>query len=159
MGSPPRVRGKVPAPVPQPVPERITPARAGKRPGRPRPSGSLRDHPRACGEKVFMLLTAPQILGSPPRVRGKVNKPVEFPHKYGITPARAGKSLLPTQDSNTHRDHPRACGEKLNGRKPLYGVWGSPPRVRGKGAFDALKNRTKRITPARAGKRLNGSRF
>ena len=49
-------------------------------------------------------------------------------------------------------DHPRACGEELGDYKPQYGVWGSPPRVRGRGEGGSRMSGYDRITPARAGK-------
>ena len=90
----------------------ITPAYAGKR-GDMYPSGGRpQDHPRVCGEKVSVELSADTYEGSPPRMRGKADKRVLVFLHYGITPAYAGKSRL------LH----------------FFG-WcdiGSPPRMRGK---------------------------
>ena len=49
----------------------ITPAYAGKR--HDQRAGNLvgGDHPRVCGEKLFAMLTACVLVGSPPRMRGK----------------------------------------------------------------------------------------
>ena len=73
----------------------------------------IRDHPRACGEKVGDGGEPFAISGSPPRVRGKVNNLV--------------------WQRWMDRDHPRACGEKPAGKGELMYPQGSPPRVRGKG--------------------------
>ena len=73
IGLPPRVRGKVTQAVFQPVQLGITPACAGKS----CPPLFLfvlsRDHPRMCGEKYFLVEMPRTSLGSPPRMRGKVD--------------------------------------------------------------------------------------
>ena len=91
-GSPPRVRGKVGALNCQCSVDGITPARAGKRSRTKTKNHRHWDHPRACGEKLRVDTVKPGILGSPPRVRGKVNLRGMKPEFVGITPARAGKS-------------------------------------------------------------------
>ena len=133
---------------------RITPARAGKSRFLPLCSAAGGDHPRACGEKFFLLRLLPRRLGSPPRVRGK-----ELPSRArsspgGITPARAGKSHGRRMENCVARDHPRACGEKWVGIDTPRLMWGSPPRVRGKGTHRTARDLPSRITPARAGKRI-----
>ena len=69
-----------------------------------------------------------------------------------ITPAYAGKSILPLLPDRSHQDHPRLCGEKF-----LSALWkifwtGSPPPMRGKEALYSAVQRGDRITPAYAGK-------
>ena len=92
LGSPPRVRGKAFSYSARSRAVGITPACAGKRPpdfpSRP-PAG---DHPRVCGEKAFNERRWDLVLGSPPRVRGKVGSGVDLGPHLGITPACAGKS-------------------------------------------------------------------
>ena len=90
-GSPPRVRGKVYPSDTFIVVLGITPACAGK-------SHFLgiwflfwRDHPRVCGEKVSIWVLLPVYLGSPPRVRGKVEIICSVQGSCRITPACAGK--------------------------------------------------------------------
>ena len=92
-GSPPRVRGKVPALKNFLQSDRITPACAGKS---IRISGKLlllQDHPRVCGEKRIVQFRFGSMPGSPPRVRGKVSDGNDVPECGRITPACAGKSL------------------------------------------------------------------
>ena len=96
-GSPPRVRGKpMLTAIPSP-PHRITPARAGKTNRRSRRRPRRKDHPRACGENVFSLLSKRNATGSPPRVRGKRGKLLLIARVRGITPARAGKTCSETR--------------------------------------------------------------
>ena len=71
----------------------ITPACAGKSVIRISDGCLRRDHPRVCGEKLNALAQFPFILGSPPRVRGKVQLQVLHNASEGITPAYAGKSI------------------------------------------------------------------
>ena len=73
-GSPPRVRGKAsffgifcPG-------VRITPACAGKSLTQSLLLYFTQDHPRVCGEKVKDVKKAIDIMGSPPRVRGKAGR-------------------------------------------------------------------------------------
>ena len=71
-GSPPRMRGKVP---PMPLSRfqfGITPAYAGKSPRTPLATSPARDHPRVCGEKGIFTCLMAFLMGSPPRMRGKV---------------------------------------------------------------------------------------
>ena len=113
-------------------PTRITPACAGKSHGHQPFVQAVKDHPRVCGEKHEPARAQGLIMGSPPRVRGKVSAvPVLLPC-VGITPACAGKSNARWQFRTSHRDHPRVCGEKF--MLPWLNALelGSPPRVRGK---------------------------
>ena len=50
--------------------------------------------------------------GSPPRVRGEVQRQSKEKVKIGITPACAGRSPVSDGSSVPEKDHPRVCGEK-----------------------------------------------
>ena len=90
----------------------ITPAYAGKSIGGNRWDAINWDHPRICGEKVHGDEQAMAKLGSPPRMRGKEDFPLQAYANSRITPAYAGKSLLPYCLYRSVWDHPRVCGEK-----------------------------------------------
>ena len=112
LGSPPRMRGKGVKQSNSRIRMGITPAYAGKSllfrhflPGR-------WDHPRVCGEKFRSGSPSGRTPGSPPRMRGKVNRNFDAWHRSGITPAYAGKSLFGPLDIAPYWDHPRVCGEK-----------------------------------------------
>ncbi len=49
----------------------ITPAGAGKTKTKKMSQGSIKDHPRRCGENENDGFTLGKIIGSPPQVRGK----------------------------------------------------------------------------------------
>ena len=71
LGSPPRVRGKAQYRLQDTRQNGITPACAGKRPGADLGHTLDQDHPRVCGEKPLFEQVGKNVLGSPPRVRGK----------------------------------------------------------------------------------------
>ena len=131
-GSPPRVRGKVRARYPSVLYDRITPACAGKSAANNSYGFRIRDHPRVCGEKSWQVTRPATLLGSPPRVRGKVHDVQKEINHGRITPACAGKSSCHTPPTVSKEDHPRVCGEKQSSFDIFSGHSGSPPRVRGK---------------------------
>ena len=112
----------------------------------------LWDHPRTCGEKPTLDSHAGLPLGSPPHMRGKVERCILSAVPTGITPAHAGKSTLAVWANVNDKDHPRTCGEKslilVNGGA----VMGSPPHMRGKVGLCRGRKRGRGITPAHAGK-------
>ena len=112
VGSPPRMRGKAFLCVAQAFAGGITPAYAGKSPSCVALLLPVRDHPRVCGEKAAMISSRTSVLGSPPRMRGKVQEIVKDGRRYRITPAYAGKSQGHTRAMGHGGDHPRVCGEK-----------------------------------------------
>ena len=94
LGSPPRVRGKESRRQIGIKIGGITPAYAGKRVAVRSDLGTIRDHPRVCGEKLFEMGGNPDAWGSPPRMRGKDVRQ-ELQHSgRGIIPAYAGKSSI-----------------------------------------------------------------
>ena len=108
----------------------ITPARAGKTghiPGRP---GTVEDHPRSCGKDMLRLLLKRLNIGSPPLVRERLGAESVFLRRYGITPARAGKTASLAASSNCSWDHPRSCGKDSGCRLSWASPLGSPPLVR-----------------------------
>ncbi len=152
LGSPPRARGKAQQFVIDHGVNGITPACAGKSPSGKNSPAAARDHPRACGEKFFGLARRDEWVGSPPRVRGKVDKVFSRTNYGGITPARAGKRAPVHNCSAPAGDHPRACGEKSDAQRLPLVKLGSPPRVRGKEITVEPGSIHQGITPARAGK-------
>ena len=148
----PRVRGKPLLVVLNRVDRRITPARAGKTsPARWR-ARWRRDHPRACGENLAVMVLAVRSVGSPPRVRGKREEGIATFVGKRITPARAGKTRQHRGSADRRPDHPRACGENVQRLHDQEVEKGSPPRVRGKPRPRRARRCTLSITPARAGK-------
>ena len=105
------------------------------------------------GEKFVRSGLAISTPGSPLRRRGKVKKtPMRHPEPR-ITPARAGKGVLPPVCGCLTWDHPRMGGEKQDNGSGVLEVTGSPPRRRGKVLGVELHAPANGITPAQAGKR------
>ena len=154
LGSPPRMRGKACLTLIIRLLLGITPAHAGKSLPAVLKCPPTRDHPRVCGEKRRVRSWRALLLGSPPRMRGKVVLSSENPLCRGITPAYAGKSRSSARPHHSHRDHPRACGEKTEYRALVTAHQGSPPRMRGKVFIGQVCIAPKGITPACAGKSL-----
>ncbi len=94
VGSPPRVRGKAFALNVCINSPGITPACAGKSMAQSWRLIAKWDHPRVCGEKKTFPTEVFTLLGSPPRVRGKVPVRNMNLKVHRITPACAGKSQL-----------------------------------------------------------------
>ena len=105
-----------------------------------------------CGEKMMKAGSNCAMLGSPPRMRGKVVAVEERDHHLGITPAYAGKRSGSRGIQGGQRDHPRVCGEKSGAALRGSAAMGSPPRMRGKGIQQGDCWVTVGITPAYAGK-------
>ena len=152
VGSPPRGRGKVVVVHIIGAVHGITPAWAGKRPLLWTLGRRSRDHPRVGGEKFQKPIGMLQDTGSPPRGRGKVFLFTYINVCEGITPAWAGKRLLPSWRDTREWDHPRVGGEKHITEYIRSIEMGSPPRGRGKVTQDAVSGKHLRITPAWAGK-------
>ena len=110
------------------------------------------DHPRVCGENRLLYALISCVLGSPPRVRGKLDNARLFRAVRRITPACAGKTETDRDKLKAEEDHPRVCGENAPSTSTGCATRGSPPRVRGKLRVDLGGNEDMRITPACAGK-------
>ena len=111
------------------------------------------DHPRLCGEKVSSFVPSSFFAGSPPPMRGKVQRSYCNCCWTRITPAYAGKRRLSTFLFPATGDHPRLCGEKTFSLRRLMHRKGSPPPMRGKEGCDFFTEDEFGITPAYAGKR------
>ena len=137
--------------------DRITPAYAGKRLSLPIFTTRCWDHPRVCGEKKRRLFSSEPGPGSPPRMRGKANSWMDPLSIIRITPAYAGKRVMPPVSFLPAWDHPRVCGEKNGIEFRDSFKLGSPPRMRGKETCKKACEVSWGITPAYAGKRLKRS--
>ena len=132
----------------------ITPADAGKT-SSPHASFCLStDHPRGCGENDDGDISRLRDIGSPPRMRGKHAICYQSRHAGRITPADAGKTLLPDATAFCTKDHPRGCGENIDFYFSATAIQGSPPRMRGKQGYRPRIRVAAGITPADAGKTL-----
>ena len=164
IGSSPRMRGARPRPYPPCHGRGIIPADAGstsrsaaQRPregDHPADAGSTllgvchtdedEDHPRGCGEHPYR---------SPRRslMRGALSRNSVQGAPVRIIPADAGSTTAPRRRAHPGGDHPRGCGEHVDGLRAGPGGAGSSPRMRG--ALPCCKTRrpARGIIPADAG--------
>ena len=105
------------------------------------------------GEKPSIKPLWTRWTGSPPRGRGKEDKPAHYCELSRITPAWAGKRHPFLNLRWWVGDHPRVGGEKDFVVSVDFCSLGSPPRGRGKDALTGAFPVSARITPAWAGKR------
>ena len=106
------------------------------------------------GEKTLQKRWTRPAAGSPPHGRGKALALGMTCSSLRITPAWAGKSLLPVRIGSTHEDHPRMGGEKNIQWFLPEGHGGSPPHGRGKVCGGMNRIFHMGITPAWAGKSI-----
>ena len=151
-GSPPRMRGKLNVRHLFDKFRRITPADAGKTYCPCLSPWAAQDHPRGCGENQYANKPHLWGLGSPPRMRGKLDVIRSKNCFYRITPADAGKTALRLSRSLLIQDHPRGCGENQGAVSKRGHCLGSPPRMRGKLLIWNFARGLWGITPADAGK-------
>ena len=90
--------------------------------------------------------------GLPPLVRERPDHSQRIFDCSGITPARAGKTLLLPVTVAAFKDHPRSCGKDDYPALTAYEKQGSPPLVRERHIARQRKRKLGGITPARAGK-------
>ena len=109
----------------------IIPAHAGNTPRRSAPPVSCGDHPRACGEHLFVVCATLEHLGSSPRMRGTHALALAEGARTGIIPAHAGNTRDRLCTAGASRDHPRACGEHRTSCLVPDTNQGSSPRMRG----------------------------
>ena len=74
----------------------------------------------------------PEIMGSPPHTRGKLENYDPERAALRITPAYAGKMFFWAIRGAARRDHPRIRGENLSAFGIVIVTEGSPPHTRGK---------------------------
>ena len=95
-------------------------------------------------------------LGSPPHVRERLKDTMTKAHLTRITPACAGKTKCGKFSINPSEDHPRMCGKDLNWFLYRCKLLGSPPHVRERPTELRLLPGLVGITPACAGKTMDG---
>ena len=136
-GSSPRMRGKRLHDRCHRQRGRIIPAHAGQTPAVPRVTRSWTDHPRACGANRVTSSACSNMVGSSPRMRGKLPDGHTVLEHVRIIPAHAGQTIACVWVPSTKADHPRACGANLSSFHTTCIGSGSSPRMRGKHRFPA----------------------
>ena len=129
-GSPPRVRSRPGEPSGGIPAVGITSACAEQTIGAECDAVVSGDHLRVCGADLIVLTVLVGWVGSPPRVRSRLEADAGGPLRLGITSACAEQTSLSPSWSLLAQDHLRVCGaDRLE--LALHGDdQGSPPRVR-----------------------------
>ena len=150
-GSSPRVWGQAYSGSDVTTPKGIIPTRVGTSLSLLPFGLSLWDHPHACGDKTFSKNTGRCLQGSSPRVWGQVEGVPSRFIVYRIIPTRVGTSSIARGEHKQVRDHPHACGDKINIGLKLYLQQGSSPRVWGQASKSMSAGIISRIIPTRVG--------
>ena len=151
FGSSPRMRGKPGALNVPHSSSRIIPAHAGQTLRCCCRRCDIPDHPRACGANTSTRSAYSTLVGSSPRMRGKLGFGSTRQCRPRIIPAHAGQTDDAVFSMLRHPDHPRACG--ANSASDWVEAWrtGSSPRMRGKLVGVVVFPCPKWIIPAHAG--------
>ena len=105
-----------------------------------------------CGENLTSDRAGVFVIGSSPRVRGKLAGGVVGVQYSGLIPACAGKTASTRHTRLSYRAHPRVCGENIRAGREGLGKGGSSPRVRGKLTDTGQETGDRGLIPACAGK-------
>ena len=98
--------------------QRITPVYAGNTWHGFSQKNKNKDHPRLCGEYLTHSPSFPFYPGSPPSMRGILDRITNPCTGLRITPVYAGNTWGSASILFSSRDHPRLCGEYT--KKILY---------------------------------------
>ena len=151
-GSSPRMRGKRCRLAIRRTKVGLIPAHAGKTLTPDAPCLWSEAHPRACGENCPEAVPVDNVLGSSPRMRGKLNGQFVSRNALGLIPAHAGKTMSSGVVFTAWGAHPRACGENGTTGSGLFLFRGSSPRMRGKQHLRIRDQLSNGLIPAHAGK-------
>ena len=131
-GTSPRMRGKPQIVAVYGGVRRNIPAYAGKTPAQCPRTAYHEEHPRVCGENPGGPLFCSMLLGTSPRMRGKLFGMCATSSKKRNIPAYAGKTQKIFIDPPRIEEHPRVCGENRVLNCSSMMVSGTSPRMRGK---------------------------
>ena len=157
LGSSPRMRGKRAAPRSCMGAARIIPAHAGQTQFGVGNRVCRTDHPRACGANTAGPFIPNLLLGSSPRMRGKLLGERGLERVGRIIPAHAGQTCVVLCVFYHCSDHPRACGANQRLGHDIIASHGSSPRMRGKRDSLAAAGFAVRIIPAHAGQTVSSA--
>ena len=131
VGLSPRVRGNRDPSSPQEASARSIPACAGEPSALAITGASIRVYPRVCGGTVGLAITTLGGDGLSPRVRGNRDDRRSRGGRDGSIPACAGEPTPSRRWRRRGRVYPRVCGGTAKTQRPVFGIEGLSPRVRG----------------------------
>ena len=120
----------------------------------PRGRGIIPAYAGSTNQVFIRVLT---VVGSSPRMRGAQSGLTRVDGSCRIIPAYAGSTCRWCTDSNWPKDHPRVCGEHLDGPAQRGFGTGSSPRMRGAHKPHVFDTDRDGIIPAYAGSTFRSS--
>ncbi len=129
----------------------IIPAYAGNTAICNRCTSILRDHPRICGEHLYIQHADWDDPGSSPHMRGTPIFAMPWTPCARIIPAYAGNTQATAPSFRLSRDHPRICGEHSSSELITIMSMGSSPHMRGTHRIQGRGCNLPGIIPAYAG--------
>ena len=117
---------------------------------------STQDHPHACGDKARTPRNFLNTTGSSPRVWGQDSYRSRNQKRSRIIPTRVGTRSFLDNRKSWNKDHPHACGDKVQYQTWFLLLSGSSPRVWGQGSASLEKLFKIGIIPTRVGTRRQG---
>ena len=118
FGSPPRMRGRPPRLPRSWCSCRLTPANAGTTFDGAKFLFERTAHPRECGDDGWAFACGIAVVGSPPRIRGRLEKDRGIFDPRRLTPANAGTTEDEARSAMADTAHPRECGDDLANPAP-----------------------------------------
>ena len=115
-------------------------------------SGFSTEHPHVCGERQLAQVKRPRPAGTSPRVWGKGAEATDESVQERNIPTCVGKGRRRSLSSRRSPEHPHVCGERGVYRRVRGGVYGTSPRVWGKGDLRVLAPHPIRNIPTCVGK-------
>ena len=150
-GSSPRVRGRLFLRFVRVEGCGLIPAGAGQTAWVCRRGRCRRAHPRGCGADESPDTSCRVLMGSSPRVRGRLADRVRLDQTTGLIPAGAGQTSSARSSALSTAAHPRGCGADPLPRDRSDRSRGSSPRVRGRPPRGISRYSSLGLIPAGAG--------
>ena len=131
-GSPPRVWGRQSGARPGGWSRRFTPTCVGTTASICVTHRCATVHPHVCGDDQAPGVDIERVVGSPPRVWGRLTAQAEAINSKRFTPTCVGTTCAVTSATSASQVHPHVCGDDYNSGIHEKGRSGSPPRVWGR---------------------------
>ena len=151
QGTPPRARGRPPAPKSETPSLGNTPACAGTTNDQDLNRDWIAEHPRVRGDDVRVGAVVVDDRGTPPRARGRRGRRDRRDQQVRNTPACAGTTSAMVSFMSAAPEHPRVRGDDSDVAGGELRDYGTPPRARGRRAGSRIPHHSQGNTPACAG--------
>ena len=134
--------------------DRVIPTCVGKTPPYKWAGYNEPGHPHVCGENFFERVHPIEVVGSSPRVWGKLESDDNPAMQQRVIPTCVGKTCVAADRAQISAGHPHVCGENRQHRCQDQPRPGSSPRVWGKRKMFHGGGKESRVIPTCVGKTL-----